>query len=140
MDSKLWILLNPVTHLVQKHSETALDTLKKEGTESSFPEKMHLIVQHKAWPSVKSHGFTDEAVKMAVPSVKWQVFTDDLKKLVLIAPIPWCKNQKKNRKPLKTKDLRFIMYPEDYLFSNQFMEDLGRIYQLRKYFPSFEDA
>ena len=70
---------------MQKHSETALDTLKKEGTESSFPEKMHLIVQHKAWPSVKSHGFTDEAVKMTVPSVKWQVFTDDLKKLVLIA-------------------------------------------------------
>ena len=38
-------------------------------------------------PSVKSHGFTDEAVKMTVPSVKWQVFTDDLKKLVLIAPL-----------------------------------------------------
>ena len=71
---------------MQKHSETALDTQKKEGTESSFPEKMQLIVQHKAWPSVKSHGFTDEAVKMTVPSVKWQVFTDDLKKLVLIAP------------------------------------------------------
>ena len=35
---------------------------------------------------MKSHGFTDEAVKMTVPSVKWQVFTDDLKKLVLIAP------------------------------------------------------
>ena len=43
---------------------------KKEGTESSFPIKMHLIVQHKAWQSVKSHGFTDEAVKMTVPSVK----------------------------------------------------------------------
>ena len=43
MDSKLWILLNPVTDQVQKHSETALDTLKKEGTESSFPVKMHLI-------------------------------------------------------------------------------------------------
>jgi hypothetical protein len=71
---------------VQKHSETALDTPKNEGTESSFPIKMHLIVQHKAWPSVKSHGFTDEAVKMTVPSVKWQVFTDDLKKQVLIAP------------------------------------------------------
>ena len=60
--------------------------VKKEGTESSFPVKMHLIVQHKAWSSVKSHGFTDEAVKMTVSSVKWQVFTDDLKKLVLIAP------------------------------------------------------
>ena len=85
MDSKLWVLLNPASDQVQKHSETALDTQKKEGTESSFPIKMHLIVQHKAWPSVKSHGFTDEAVKMTVPSVKWQVFTDDLKKLVLIA-------------------------------------------------------
>ena len=26
---------------VQKHSETALDTPKKEGTESSFPVKVH---------------------------------------------------------------------------------------------------
>ena len=33
----------------------------------------------------------------------------------------------------------FCLYPEDYLFSNQFMEDLGRIYSLRKYFPSFDD-
>ena len=32
-----------------------------------------------------------------------------------------------------------LLYPVDYLFSNQFMEDLGRIYQLRKYFPSFDD-
>ena len=31
------------------------------------------------------------------------------------------------------------MCPVDYLFSNQFMEDLGRIYSLRKYFPSFDD-
>ena len=87
MDSKLWVLLNPASDQVHKHSETALDTLKKEGTDSRFPVKMHLIVQHKAWPSVKSHGFTDDAVKMTVPSVKWQVFTDDLKKLVLIAPL-----------------------------------------------------
>lgn len=28
---------------LQKHSETALDTPKKEGAESSFPLKMHLI-------------------------------------------------------------------------------------------------
>ena len=47
-------------------------------------------------------------------------------------------NQKKNRKSLKIKDWRFKMYPVDYLFPNQFMEDLGRIYQLRKYFPSFD--
>ena len=52
----------------------------------------------------------------------------------------WCKNQKKNRKSLKIKDLRFRGYPDAYLFSNQFMEDLGRIYQLRKYFPSFDDT
>lgn len=56
------------------------------GTESSLPVKMHLIVLHKACLSVKSYGFTDEAVKMTVSSVKWQVFTDDLKKLVLFAP------------------------------------------------------
>ena len=43
MDSNLWILLNPASDQVHKHSETALDTLKKEGTESSFPVKMHLI-------------------------------------------------------------------------------------------------
>ena len=88
------------TDLVQKHSETALDTLKKEGTESSFPVKMHLIVLHKAWPSVKSHGFTDEAVKMTVPSVKWQVFTDDLKKLVLIAPLRGANVGQKNQKKI----------------------------------------
>ena len=46
MDSKLWILLNPVTDQVQKHSETALDTQKKEDTESSFLMKMHAIVHH----------------------------------------------------------------------------------------------
>ena len=28
---------------MQKHSETALDTPKKEGTESSFPIKVHAI-------------------------------------------------------------------------------------------------
>lgn len=30
------------------------------------------------------------------------------------------------------------MYPEDYLFSNQFMEDLGRIYRLKKVIPDPE--
>ena len=29
-------------------------------------------------------------------------------------------------------------YPEDYLFSNQFMEDLGRIYRLKKVIPDPE--
>ena len=46
MDSKLWILLNPVTDQVQKHSETALDTQKKEDTESSFPVKVHAVPWH----------------------------------------------------------------------------------------------
>ena len=45
MDSKLWILLNPASDQVHKHSETALDTppKKNEGTESSFPIKVHAI-------------------------------------------------------------------------------------------------
>ena len=94
---------------VQKHSETALDTPKNEGAESRFPVKMHLIP-----------GKTPAIYKFSVVQ-------------------PWCKTQKKNRKSLEIKDLRFEGYPKDYLFSNQFMEDLGRIYSLRKYFPSFDD-
>ena len=82
MDSKLWILLNPVTDQVQKHSETALDTPKNEGTESSFPIKMHLIP-----------GETPAICEFLVVQM-------------------WCKNQKKNRKSLKIKDLRFEGYPE----------------------------
>ena len=31
-----------------------------------------------------------------------------------------------------------LLYPEDYLFSNQFMEDLGRIYRLKKVIPDPE--
>jgi hypothetical protein len=31
-----------------------------------------------------------------------------------------------------------LSYPEDYLFSNQFMEDLGRIYRLKKVIPDPE--
>ena len=38
------------------------------------------------------------------------------------------------------KFLKLLLYPEEYLFSNQFMEDLGKIYRLKKYFPSFEDG
>ncbi len=86
MDSKLWILLNPVTDQVQKHRETALDTLKKEGTESRFHVKMHLIVLHKACLSVKFHDFTDKVVKMAVPSVKWQFFYGRVKEICSNAP------------------------------------------------------
>ena len=52
---------------------------------------------------------------------------------------PWCKKEKEKCKCLKIKHLHFVWYPVDYLFSNQFMEDLGRIYSLRKYFPSFDD-
>ena len=29
--------------------------------------------------------------------------------------------------------------PVDYLFSNQFMEDLGGFISFRKYFPSFDE-
>ncbi len=142
IDSKLWILLNPVTDLVQKHSETALDTPRKEGTESSFPVKMHLIVLHKACLSVKFHDFTDKLEKMNSPIRKIAGFTDDLKKPVLIAPLRGAnvlQNPKEKSQILEIKDLRFKRYPVDYLFSNQFMEDLTKIYRLRKYFPSFDD-
>ena len=56
----------------------------------------------------------------------------------------WCKRgakkEKEKCKCLKIKHLCFVFwYPVDYLFSNQFMEDLAKIYRLRKYFPSFDD-
>ena len=79
-----------------------------------FPSKIARDCPYMESPSVKSHIFTDEVVKMTVLSVKWKVFTDDLKKLVLIvhpAMQSSCKTQKKNRKSLKIKDLR-LMYPE----------------------------
>ena len=96
------------TYLVQKHSETALDTPKKEGTESSFPVKVHLIP-----------GKTPAIYKIFVVQM-------------------WCKRGKEKCKCLKVKRLHFIWYPEDYLFSNQFMEDLGRIYRLKKVIPDPE--
>ena len=96
------------TYLVQKHSETTLNTQKNDGTKSSFPIKVHAIP-----------GKTPAICKFLVVQM-------------------WCKIQKKNRKSLKIKDLRFKMYSEDYLFSNQFMEDLGRIYRLRKVIPDPE--
>ena len=46
---------------------------------------------------------------------------------------------KRKCKYLIIKHLYFVGYPIDYLFSNQFMEDLEKIYRLRKYFPSFDD-
>ena len=51
----------------------------------------------------------------------------------------WCKREKEKCKCLIFKHLHFVGYPVDYLFSNQFMEDLAKIYRLRKYFPSFDD-
>ena len=48
-------------------------------------------------------------------------------------------NPKEKCKCLKIKHLHFVEYPVDYLFSNQFMEDLAKIYRLRKYFPSFRE-
>ena len=47
---------------------------------------------------------------------------------------------KKTEKPSQNALYEGFLYPEEYLFSNQFMEDLGRIYSLRKYFPSFDDT
>ena len=46
---------------------------------------------------------------------------------------------KRKMQVFETKRLHFVWYAEDNLFSNQFLEDLGRIYQLRMYFPSFDD-
>ena len=75
MVSKLWILLNPVSDQVQKHSETALDTPKNEGTESRFPIKVHaipgktpaicefLVVQ--MWCSNKQGGFSRRAARVS---------------------------------------------------------------------------
>ena len=48
-------------------------------------------------------------------------------------------NPKEKSQILEIKDLRFEVYPVYHLFSNQFMEDLGRIYSLRKCFPTFGD-
>ena len=50
------------------------------------------------------------------------------------------RGERKRKNPRRTHSTRVSLYPEDYLFSNQFMEDLGRIYSLRKYFPSFDDT
>ena len=47
--------------------------------------------------------------------------------------------KRKTLQALKINYLQGFVYPVDYLFSNQFMEDLGRIYQLRKSFQSFDD-
>ena len=67
---------------VQKHSETALDTPENEGTKSSFPIKVHAIP-----------GKTPAICEFLVVQM-------------------WCKIQKKNRKSLTFKDLRFKVYPE----------------------------
>ena len=45
---------------------------------------------------------------------------------------------KENRKTLVECTLRGFSYSEDYLFSNRFMEDLGRIYRLKKVIPDPE--
>ena len=51
---------------------------------------------------------------------------------------PWCKKEKENCTCLIFKHLHFVGYSEDYLFSNRFMEDLGRIYRLKKVIPDPE--
>ena len=45
---------------------------------------------------------------------------------------------KKTEKPSCQALYEGFVYPEDYLFSNQFMEDLGRIYRLKKVIPDPE--
>ena len=60
------------TDQAQKHNETALDTPKKEGAESSFPIKVHAIP-----------GKTPEICKIFVVQ-------------------PWCKKQKEKCKCLKS--------------------------------------
>lgn len=45
---------------------------------------------------------------------------------------------KKTEKPSQNALCEGFLYPEDYLFSNQFMEDLGRIYRLKKVIPDPE--
>ena len=61
---------------------------------------------------------------------------------LLLFDFPWCKRgakkEKEKCKCLIYKHLHFVGYPEDYLFSNQFMEDLGRIYRLKKVIPDPE--
>ena len=67
---------------VQKHSETALDTPKNEGAESSFPIKVHAIP-----------GKTPAICEFLVVQ-------------------PWCKKEKEKCKCLKIKHLHFVWYPE----------------------------
>ena len=50
----------------------------------------------------------------------------------------WYKKEKEKCKCLKTSTCTLLGTLMTICF-NQFMEDLGRIYQLRKYFPSFDD-
>lgn len=99
---------------LQKHRETALDTLKNGGTESSFPVKMHLIVHHNAWPSVKSYGFTDEVVKMGRIIRKMAGFHGRLKETCSNHPFGAAnvvQKPKENRKPLISKVCDCV-YPE----------------------------
>ena len=79
---------------------------EKRWYRGHFSSKTARGCPYKAWPSVKSHRFTDETLKMTVPSVKRQVFTDDLKKLVLIvhpAMQPSCKTLKEKSQILENQ-------------------------------------
>ena len=110
---------------MQKHSETALDTQKKEDTESSFPMKMHSIVHHQARSSVKFHTFTDELKKLAPNSHSGGANV--------------VQKPKEKSQILENQRFAICKCPEHYLFSNQLLEDSGRIYSLRKCFPTFDD-
>ena len=87
MDSKLWILLNPVTDQVQKHSETALDTLKKIGYREQFSYKNALDRPTQGMAVREIPWFYGRSRKNGRPIRKIAGFTDDLKKPVLIAPL-----------------------------------------------------
>ncbi len=94
---------------MQKHSETALDTPKIGGYREQFSDKNALDTRQ---TSGNLQNFRGANV---------------------------LQKGKRKMQVLKVKHLHFVGYPVDYLFSNQFMEELGRIYQLKKYFPSFDD-
>ena len=47
----------------------------------------------------------------------------------------WGFGKKKTEKVFRLSPL----YPKEYLFSKQFMEDLEKIYRLKKYFPNFDN-
>ena len=94
--------------------------------------------------STKRAVFMDGVCKNELLSTKRAVFMDKMwkcREFGLKDSIMWCnrgaKSKKKNASVWKSSTC-ISLYPEDYLFSNQFMEDLGRIYRLKKVIPDPE--